>query len=365
MTRRPAAHDYEAMLHRGFAAMGTDVNLWVDAAAGAQARAALMAADAFIRGFDRSLTRFDPGSELNRLNTAPERTVEVSPLLARLVAAAREAAEASGGLVDPTLVDDIERAGYTRTLYGAAPAPLMEALAAADFRRPARPHPEARWRELEIDLAGGAVSRPPGVRIDSGGVGKGLAADMVAELWSGMLPAGTGFVIDCGGDLHFGPGAGDRAYEVSVDVPFLAAGDLSLSITGGGVATSGIGRRIWRRPDGSFAHHLLDPSTGEPAWTGVVSVTAVGNSALAAETTAKTALLSGPHGARRALAEGGGTLVLADGAIEIVAPGGTVNRVAGPSGEAGLPAPAEATERLGSAFAQRRPIAPEPRRSAA
>lgn len=316
--------DSSGMLHRGFAAMGTDVNLWVDAGAGGQARAALIAADAFLHGFDRSLTRFSPDSELSRLNAARAREVAVSPLLARLVEAAREAAEATGGLVDPTLLTAIEATGYTQTLYRAAPAPLVEALAAVQTHRPARPHPAEAWREIEVDAGRSIVSRPPGVGIDSGGVGKGLAADMVAEIWRGTLPPGTAFVIDCGGDLHFGRAADGRTYDVAVDIPFVGAGDLSLSITGGGVATSGIGRRIWHGEGGRYAHHLLDPSTGEPAWTGVVSVTAIGTGALHAETVAKAALLGGPEAARELLAPLGGAIVGAGGQVEIVEAGGNV-----------------------------------------
>ena len=50
----------------------------------------------------------------------------------------------------------------------------------------------------------------------------------------------------------------------------------------GGVATSGLGSRLWRDPEGRPAHHLLDPSTGAPAWTGLISATAVGGTALGA-----------------------------------------------------------------------------------
>jgi thiamine biosynthesis lipoprotein len=78
--------------------------------------------------------------------------------------------------------------------------------------------------------------------------------------------------------------------------------------------------RIWRRPDGGFAHHLLDPSTGEPAWTGLIGVTALGGSALEAETLSKLALLSGPDAARRVLAEYGGVIVHDSGEVEAVGP---------------------------------------------
>jgi FAD:protein FMN transferase len=77
----------------------------------------------------------------------------------------------------------------------------------------------------------------------------------------------------------------------------------------GAAATSGLDRRVWRRPDGTHAHHLLDPSTGEPAWTGLIAATALAPTALEAEALAKAALLSGPEGARRVLAARGGVLV--------------------------------------------------------
>ena len=73
----------------------------------------------------------------------------------------------------------------------------------------------------------------------------------------------------------------------------------TLRVSDGAVATSGLDRRVWRRPDGSYAHHLLDPATGEPAWTGLIAATALAPTALEAEALAKAALLSGPERARR------------------------------------------------------------------
>jgi FAD:protein FMN transferase len=91
-------------------------------------------------------------------------------------------------------------------------------------------------------------------------------------------------------------------------------------VRSGGVATSGIAARIWQRPDGSYAHHVLDPATGRPAWTGLVAATAVADSALDAEVLAKTALLSGPLTARRLLRRRGGVLQHDNGRIEVIQP---------------------------------------------
>ena len=95
----------------------------------------------------------------------------------------------------------------------------------------------------------------------------------------------------------------------------------SFRLGGGAVATSGLNVRVWRRDDGRYAHHLIDPATGEPAWTGLIGATALGPTAVEAETLAKAALLSGPEGARRVLAERGGLIVHDHGEVELVGPG--------------------------------------------
>jgi len=78
--------------------------------------------------------------------------------------------------------------------------------------------------------------------------------------------------------------------------------------------------RIWRDGDGRYAHHLLDPASGEPAWTGLIGATALGDTAVEAETLAKAALLSGPAGGREALGGRGGLLVHDSGRVETVGP---------------------------------------------
>ncbi len=89
----------------------------------------------------------------------------------------------------------------------------------------------------------------------------------------------------------------------------------------GGVATSGIGKRSWIGADGRPAHHLLDPATGRPAFTGVVQVTALAPTAAEAEARTKAALLSGPDGAGEWLPHGG-VIVYDDERHEVIDPPG-------------------------------------------
>jgi thiamine biosynthesis lipoprotein len=259
---------------------------------------------------DRRLSRFDPASELSRLNADLRPTVPASALLRSAVRAAVWAAQRSDGLTDPTLLGALVAQGYETSLAHTAAASLRAALAAAPPRRPAQPHPQARWRAIAIDDERGTITRPPGVRIDTGASTKGLAADAVAHLLDGQ----PRYVVDCGGDLRI---RAPRPIDVHVAHPLTGNIAHTLSIASGAVATSGIGRRLWRRGD-RYAHHLLDPSTGEPAWTGLISATALAPTALEAETLAKTALLRGPAAARTLLAPLGGVLVHDSGFVEPV-----------------------------------------------
>ena len=63
---------------------------------------------------------------------------------------------------------------------GTGPFSLAEALSSRPQRAPAQPHPSRLWRSIGVDEGGGTIIRPPGVRIDSGGIAKGLVADLVA-----------------------------------------------------------------------------------------------------------------------------------------------------------------------------------------
>jgi FAD:protein FMN transferase len=269
-----------------------------------------------LEAWHTSFSRFAPDSELTRLNDDPRRSVPVSPLMARLAQSARLAASQTGGLVDATLVEPIERAGYATDL--GEPVPLAVALALAPPRKRATGRSSRAWRGIEADLTRGLVSRPPGVKLDSGGLAKGLFADVLGE----RLASHASFAIDCAGDLSIG-GAAAAPRAIDVESPFDGRTLHTFHLRRAGVATSGIGRRSWLDAAGLPAHHLLDPSTGSPAFTGIVQVTALAPSALTAEIRAKAALLSGPSRARGWL-PGGGVIVFDDGSHEVIEPPGEV-----------------------------------------
>jgi thiamine biosynthesis lipoprotein len=279
--------------------MGTHVRLI--AAPGAPVGAARRALD----DLAARLTRFDPASELCALNADPRRVVPASRVLRTAVRAALAGARLTGGLADPTLLGALERAGYARSSAGRPPADLRTALTAAPARRPARPAPDRASGAVRIDDGAGTIARPPGLRFDLGGSAKGLIADHVAARLAPFGPC----VVDCGGDLRV-----HGRHDVHLLDPFTGGTVTVLAVRNGAVATSGLGSRLWWSGEGPV-HHLLDPATGTPAWTGVVSATALARTAVEAEALAKAALLAGPAGARTLLRRHGGVVITDDGTV--------------------------------------------------
>jgi FAD:protein FMN transferase len=299
------------VLDTSFAAMGTMVRVVCEADGGADVRS-------MFAQIERRLSRFDPGGELSRLNADPRTAVPATPLVRAAIAAALSAARLSGGLVDPTLLHSVRDAGYCRSRAHVGPGPLVRALQSAPARRRARPDPAARWLTVEVDDAAGVIRRPPGLGLDLGGSVKGWAADLVCAR---LEPYGR-CAVDCGGDLRIAPSSGRPVpWEVRVRHPLTGAVAHTFHVVAGGVATSGIDARLWECATGDFAHHLIDPATRAPAWTGLLAATALAPSALEAEALSKAALLSGPEAGRRLLrAHHGGVLIHDDGSVDPVDP---------------------------------------------
>jgi thiamine biosynthesis lipoprotein len=277
-----------------FPCFGSAVSIRAAGRAGSVARS-LHFARAIAEEFHSRLSRFDPGSELSLLNADPRERVPAGPLMRRLAEAVHWAGEHSDGLVDATCLPAIVAAGYRGHWTPGAEWHADDA--------PAGPASTGTWADVHV--AGEAVIRPPGTLIDSGGLGKGLAADLMAR----ALAPCAAWAIDCGGDLRVG-GRFARMRAVEVTNPEPGSPIIQrLHLSVGAVATSGTTRRRW--PGG---HHLIDPRTGRPAETGIVQATAVANTGLTAEVRAKAALLAGPDRAADYLPDGG-VIVLSGGEV--------------------------------------------------
>jgi thiamine biosynthesis lipoprotein len=303
-----------------FSCFGSTCSIFVigDGAAGTPDEAVAWS-QAQLERWHREFTRFEPDSALSLMNEDGSHAVTVSPEMAAFADLVRRAAELTNGLVDATLLGEIESAGYTTDL--AQTADLRDALRQAPPRAPAARNPTSRWQLLRVDRTENVVFRPPGVRLDSGGLAKGMFCDLLAD----TLGTHDAFAVDCAGDVLIG-GRTDIERAIQVGSPFGPEILHTFTETDGAAATSGIGRRSWIDAQGRPCHHLLDPSTGRPAFTGIVQVTALAPRAALAEVCAKAAILSGPEHAGAWLPDGG-VIVYDDGSHEIVESIGVASEV--------------------------------------
>jgi FAD:protein FMN transferase len=242
-----------------FAAMGVDVVV------GGATRSELVSVRDLFESWDGVFSRFRPDSELNRVNRPTTQAIAVSPLFARAVRAALDAAAATSGLVDPTLGVAIEAAGYDRdfSLLHSDPGPPGTTAA-------------GRWRTVR--LTGLLLAKPRSVQLDLNGVVKALAVDEALRLIDGDA------FVSAGGDLAMRGGTTVALPDGSI-----------VSVDAGGLATSGTEKRRWLR-GGKLQHHLLDPRTGRPARSRWTAVTVAAGSCLAADVAAKAAFLLSDDG---------------------------------------------------------------------
>lgn len=230
---------------------------------------------------DAACSRFRPDSELVR-STGAGGPVAVSPLLAALVEAALDVAEASDGLVDPTLGRHLRAAGYDRT-FTQVPQDGPEVV-----RLPASP---GRWREVRVDERpdGWWLTVPTGLELDLGASAKAWAADWLAAR---VACLGTGVLVNLGGDLAVAGPVPDGGWPVEVsDRPDGRAVQV-VAVEQGGLATSSTTARAWRR-GGRPVHHVLDPRTGRSAAGDWACVSVAAASCLEANTASTAAVVLG------------------------------------------------------------------------
>ncbi|MGW2640885.1 FAD:protein FMN transferase [Streptomyces sp. NPDC001348] len=296
-----------------FPALGTTATLLVtDPGALPAARRVL---DAELVAVDAACSRFRPDSELSRVNAAGGAAVSVSALFAEALDVALHAAEVTGGVVDPTVGTAVRALGYGSTFA----ALTFAALRPQDLG-PVRPAgPGADWRAVAWDRTARRLRLPPGVALDLGATAKALAADRAARRAAEVT--GRGVLVNLGGDLSAAGDPPPGGWRIAVADDHAApgtAGRPTVSITEGGLATSGTAVRTWRRGE-RRVHHIVDPRTGDnpaPVWR-TVSVAAV--SCVAANTASTEAVVVGERALGRLRRAGlPARLVRVDGAVERV-----------------------------------------------
>ena len=259
-----------------FRAMGCHMTVVFDAD---RHTAAVKNVPTWFEAWEQTFSRFRADSELNRINQRAGHWTRVSAAMWDVTHLALVAARWTDGLYSPTILNALEAAGYDR---------IFEAITAS--AEPITPHPDGQWRSIQRQSLKRSIWLPSDARLDLGGIVKGWAADRAAKKLGAHGPA----LIDAGGDVAVsGPCADGSPWPIGVLNPFQPDQPFeTLKIERGGVATSGKDYRRWLR-DGKWQHHLIDPRTGLPAQTDVLSATVIAPNAVEAEIAAKVIAICG------------------------------------------------------------------------
>ena len=219
-------------------------------------QAAKSAVDDLLRAVDLAASRFRDDSELSLLNASRGRETRISPLLARLLAAALRGARITGGAVDPTVGSAIKLVGY-ETDFARIPADGL-AINLSVSRIPG-------WQAITFDEVLRTVRVPPGVEIDLGATAKAMASDLGAAAALQAIGDG-GVLVSLGGDIAVAGAPPPEGWSIQTSEDSgapVSATEETISITSGGIATSSTTVRKWTR-GGVVLHHIIDPATGLP-----------------------------------------------------------------------------------------------------
>ena len=219
-------------------------------------------------------SRFIADSDISRLNNAEGEPTVVNPLTAKLVAEMLAARTLTDGEYDPTILPKLIAEGYAASRVNAKNITTLPA--------------SARW---PVDptgtvIADNVVTLPLGVTLDSGGIGKGLAADILTSM--ALERGALGALVEMGGDVRIAGTPPDGSHwRLGIEDPFVEERSIAkVNLLDGAIATSSTLKRSWDK-DGKTANHLINVHTGESMTTNVVTVSVIAVSASIAEVITK------------------------------------------------------------------------------
>jgi thiamine biosynthesis lipoprotein len=312
-------HEPASWPERHFSAMGCHMSarLTVEPRRAAEPLAQV---EALFANAEKCLSRFDPNSELSYLNAHASRWLRLSPLLWDVLAVALDMAEETSGLFDPTLLLALEAAGYTRSFEKMGDGSTQERRTSTDASPRTTAWTGGNWRQIRRRRTTHEVWLPMGTKLDLGGIAKGYVAQQAVMLLRKWGPA----LVNAGGDLVAGdPPPGFAGWPVAVAAPSARphgeSPDLAMIwLVNAALATSGMDYRRWDW-HGRTMHHIIDPRSGQPAVTDLISATVLAPTAAQAEGWAKAALVLGQQKGTTALAarQLAGLLISGDGHLVV------------------------------------------------
>lgn len=232
-----------------------------------------------LRELESLWSRFVDDSDITRANRAEGRPVVVHEDTLAVISRALDAWRQTEGRFDITMLPALLEHGYTHSATTNVAAPSVPGTRVGQSAL------------VTVDYVQSTLTVPATTAIDLGGIGKGFAADIVAEE---LIEAGAlGALVNVGGDLVvLGRPSNDISWYLGIEDPSSPPNHVSLlRLDSGGVATSGTTVKKWSTSDGGTAHHLIDPTQAKPSTTTLLTATVIAADAATAEAFATAAMM--------------------------------------------------------------------------
>lgn len=272
-----AAQSPQAGAQESFFAMDTYITI---TAYGEDTESALSQAKDKITALERLWSVTDAHSEIYAVNHAGGRPVTVSRETADILAFALDMARKTDGALEPTIYPVLRAWGFTT----------------GENRIP----PDDEIRELlgrvgydKVMQDGNTVRLSDGMMLDLGAVGKGYAGDAAVELLkeNGITSA----LLDIGGNIQAIGGRPDgNDWRIGIRDPFGEGNVGVLRMRDMAVVTSGSYERYFVGEDGRQYGHIIDPSTGCPAESGLASVVVIAREGRLCDALSTSLFIMGP-----------------------------------------------------------------------
>lgn len=271
--------DSAAAVEAVHSGMGTQI---AHRAFGRHASEALRAVEQEAQRLERLFSRFLPESDLDRIKRAAGVKREIiSAETYKILSCAMDCSGISGGLFDITVGPLSDLWGYKHASAPPADGDITKVLSLVDYR------------DLELCLIEKTARlKKPGQSLDLGGIGKGFASDRFMEIFReyGVKSAWS----NLGGNVSaLGSKPDGTPWRVGIRHPRQNGLIGAVAVTGKSVVTSGDYERYFLDKEGRRFHHILNPRTGYPANSGLLSATVVAKSAMVADAVSTCVFVAG------------------------------------------------------------------------
>ena len=218
--------------------------------------------ESLIASLESLVSVTDTGSELYAINQTGSGTL--TGKASSLMEQALEICRRTDGALDLSIYPIVRAWGFTTGSYQVPDEAEIQALL-----------PLVDYRKIQYDAATGTVTLPEGMEIDLGSVAKGYAGQLAAQMLRehGVQSA----LLNLGGNVQtVGTKPDGSPWQIGIKDPQGEDAMMVLSVEDQAVVTSGGYERYFEQ-DGQTYWHIMAPSTGHPADSGLISVTIVGD----------------------------------------------------------------------------------------